>query len=858
MVKREIKLSRMEKIFLYLNKFNRFRDQIEVPPSLTQEGIVKATGIALPKVSITVRKLEEKGLVYEKVLHIQGSTRRRKAYFLTDAGIREAQTLQKGLEVSQYIDFADQAPQLRYFYGRKEEFKVFRDWFESDNYKVLVVSGIAGIGKTAYVVKAVEPYRESMHIFWHRFNEWSTLRNLLTRLGEFLSEVDKESLSANLRAKDTIDLNEISIILANNLEYLNALLVFDDFQKVKEKKDIGYLFGAMRQTLENVTGTKIVVVGREIPRFFYDEREVTIKKTLKEITLGGLDRESSLKLLEWRGIVGPESKRLYELTRGHPLSLELIYETERFESQDRIERFMRDEIFSHLTPQEIKILEIASAFRFPIYPTAYLDIARGCPEGASEEVPRIVLGLHSEEIDGQIEDINHNIIDGLMKKSLLQVSGGVCDIHDQIREFVYGRLPHQARKEYHKQIAIYYLHRMKETAQTTLEAQYHFLMAEMNQQVVKLAIERGKMLIEQGFGQEMLVTIKRIPFDSIEPQQRPEILLLRGYIYEIQGELDKGLEDHRQSIRLFRKVRNKTGEAEAYRRIGDIMWRRSRWEKTLENYRKALEISQQVDDLSGVGEARRGIGRVLWRKGDLDMALLELNKALDCSIKVSHNHIIAGINIDMGNILGEGGDNDKAIECYNKSLSILEQIGDKHEMVRAYNSLGASHRNKGDMKEAINWSEKAIKLAEEIGDIRGLAYSLSNAAEGYVVIGDVKKALEYCKTALPLSEKLEEISLIIYVNMVYGLIYDKKGDWVSSEEHLKKAIDISTTADLPYIAAQVHLHYGQMLVERGKKAEAKKHFDESIKIWKKLGNDDKVENVKDLMNRLLKTEYRKT
>ena len=114
-----LKITATEKILLHLHKFDRFKDQIEVPPAQTQEGIAKAIGIVQRSVSTIVRKLSEEDLVYEKVTHIQGRNRRKKAYFLTDAGKKGVQTFKKHLEMSQYIDFADQAPQLKYFFGRE-------------------------------------------------------------------------------------------------------------------------------------------------------------------------------------------------------------------------------------------------------------------------------------------------------------------------------------------------------------------------------------------------------------------------------------------------------------------------------------------------------------------------------------------------------------------------------------------------------------------------------------------------------------------------------------------------------------------------------------------------------------------
>ena len=294
MIKRKMKLSGKDNVVLHLVKYNKFKEQIEVPLALTQEGTSKNLDISQQGVSFILGNLISKGLAYEKLAHIQGKSRRMMAYFLTDAGLRDAEALKKSLETCQYIDFTDSAPQLRHFFGREEEIRDFERWLKSDSSKMLIVSGIAGIGKTTFMTKAIESHRDEMNIFWHRFNEWATLRNVLSRLGDFLSEAGKGNLSSYLASKEAIDLNEVALIMSESLADLNALLIFDDYQKIIEKKEVVHFFGALKQMLEKIDGAKAVVMGRHVPRFYYDDKEVTLEKTIRELNLSGMGTNPEL------------------------------------------------------------------------------------------------------------------------------------------------------------------------------------------------------------------------------------------------------------------------------------------------------------------------------------------------------------------------------------------------------------------------------------------------------------------------------------------------------------------------------------------------------------------------------------
>lgn len=821
----------VEKLLLHLYKHNRFRDMFEVPPALTQEGIAKEIGIAQQNVSTFVRKLETEGLIDGKTSHIQGMNRRKKAYFLTEAGIIEARALEKRLQLSRYIDFADQIPDMRYFFGREAEISRFNEWMKSDTYKVLVVQGMAGIGKTVYINKSIRLYRSSMHTFWHRFSDWSTLRSAVTRLADFLNELGKDSLSINLQTKETIDLNEVSMILEKDLIHLNALLIFDNYSKVKDDKELTQFFGAIVHILEQTDGVKLIVIGREVPRFFYDEREVIVRKLVMEICLEGLDRESSLELLEMRGISESNVEELYELTAGHPLSLELISGTGQFETQDNIKRFIEDEIISHLTPRERELLEIASVFRYPIYITAYLSIAGG----------------YKLEVD----PMDHDVINSLVKKSLIQISGGIGDTHDLLKEFFYTRLPDHTRKRYHEKVAMFYMGEVSETTQATIEVLYHLIEAEEYQHAAKLSTEAGRKLIGKGHSQEFLKIMSRLPMESIESQYISEILLFRGDIHNMGGQLDKAVKDYRSSIKLFKETGNKLRLAEANRKIGTyLMWGKNQPTDAMESYKLALELSQEIDDARGVGEAYRNMGRISWRKGDYDAALESLNKSLEWSRKVNARQTIAKTYLDIGGIHGERGDYETSIEYLTKSLSLLEEMEERYEISRVCTNIGVTYHHMGKWKDTIQWYEKAIKIAEDIGSIRGLGFGLSNAAEVYINLDDLDKALEYCTRADLIFTQLDDKYMIANNQMVFGVIHTKKNNWNRAKDYFTAALDISSTGGSPDMNAQIHLQYGKMLVEAGDIDNARSQFNSAYDTWKKIGNESMVKKVEEEIGQL--------
>jgi DNA-binding PadR family transcriptional regulator len=363
-----------KKILLHIMDYSKFENQFEVPFAISQEGIAKAIGIRRDNVPRAMKDLKSAGLVVEKVARVEGVYRKRKVYFLTDAGFQFIQELknkylsteilikhddgrlepvkvsdlniklklhrkisltetlnnlspdgildvkaltkpqikpeasieimsteddQSDKERSKYIESIDDAPQSRHFVGRKKEVAKIKSWFDSLDHRIVVIYGIPGIGKTTLTRKIMDDFRGNRHIFWYRFHRWDTMRNTLLTFAEFLAKTHRRRLKSYLAGKHNIDLNDISQILNDELDDSQILLVFDDFQRVKE--DIAEFFSLLIEILSRIKGVDVMIVGRRILPF-YDRGDVIVKKLVAEIQLDGLDEESSREMLKLQNI----------------------------------------------------------------------------------------------------------------------------------------------------------------------------------------------------------------------------------------------------------------------------------------------------------------------------------------------------------------------------------------------------------------------------------------------------------------------------------------------------------------------------------------------------------------------------
>ena len=79
-----------ERILLHLRDYVEHAGRVEVPFALSQMGIANSVAIARSNVPRAISGMREQGLLVERQAHVTGVSRKRKAYFLTDEGIKVA------------------------------------------------------------------------------------------------------------------------------------------------------------------------------------------------------------------------------------------------------------------------------------------------------------------------------------------------------------------------------------------------------------------------------------------------------------------------------------------------------------------------------------------------------------------------------------------------------------------------------------------------------------------------------------------------------------------------------------------------------------------------------------------------
>jgi len=221
-----------------------------------------------------------------------------------------------------------EAPESVRLYSRTHELATLQQWILAEHHRIVAITGLSGIGKTALARQLVEDIKENFdRVLWRSHRKYPNLNALKTDLIEFLAPPppsQNSSILNYLRTRNSL------------LDYFRShrcLIVLDDFQ---ETLTPGEFIGTYRPDYESY-GQFIYEIGRSPHQSCFlilsweQPTEIATLETesshCKTLYLKGID-SSETELLATRNL--KDNQQWMELIRrygGNPLWLHIIAST---------------------------------------------------------------------------------------------------------------------------------------------------------------------------------------------------------------------------------------------------------------------------------------------------------------------------------------------------------------------------------------------------------------------------------------------------------------------------------------------------------------------------------------------------
>lgn len=157
-------------------------------------------------------------------------------------------------------------------------------------------------------------------------------------------------------------------------------------------------------------------------------------------------------------------------------------------------------------------------------------------------------------------------------------------------------------------------------------------------------------------------------------------------------------------------------EVLALKELGAACERGRRVDEAMEHWTSALALSRELGDRSLEAFMLNNLGIVHWHRRDLGAALGCLESSLALRVELDDEPGAAKVLTNLGLVRAAGGDLTGAVDCYERALHTFRQVGDRSGELHALANIANAQRDGGEARLAQASVEAALVLARELGD----------------------------------------------------------------------------------------------------------------------------------------------
>jgi tetratricopeptide (TPR) repeat protein len=210
----------------------------------------------------------------------------------------------------------------------------------------------------------------------------------------------------------------------------------------------------------------------------------------------------------------------------------------------------------------------------------------------------------------------------------------------------------------------------------------------------------------------------------------------------------------RAALEAAQRLADSARQAHAHRQLGGAYTELGRYTDAHAHLRQALDRFGELADGAGQAQAHQGLARVFAHQGRHRDALGHAEKALELYQAAGHRwgQACALNNIGWDHVLL--GDPRRALVYCGQALALHREIGDRAGEAATLDSLGYAHHHLRDYRQATARYEQAVSLYRELGDRHGEADTLTRLGDTHQAVGDTDATEHAWLRALTILDEL--------------------------------------------------------------------------------------------------------
>lgn len=666
-------------------------------------------------------------------------------------------------------------PKTKGFVGRDKELQQLSSSLKKN---IIVIEGIAGIGKTYVAVKFAEKLESEYHIYWHEnLSEVSTLSSVLNKLATFLKDTGKPRMFNSLE-NFGYDNDVLISLLKEELNSNNIAIFFDDYHKAEKELD------PLLNQLKEIDNSKIILITRKEPNFYNILDEKNNKVSL--IKIDSWDLNNTQMMLAERSLF-PSSDaliKIHERLHGHPQYLNLFCILAINEDAETLlekiplalkdaHEYLEKEVYNSLTSQEKLLLQTISVFRIAETADAFDNI-------------------------NEFSNLSETL-DSLTYKFLVDEIGiDKFKVHDIIRDFCLSDVRKaKILKKYHSKAAEYYL-LDTDNLESILESVYHYKEAEQNEQSAEVLVTYASDFISKGFWQKVEFQLKE-SIKMFRRKTQPNLIHLSAWanyavaeLYGKKGNYDEAFKYVNASVYSFKKYGVQENLLNPYTLLAAIYHERENQELVEEYLLKCENIVKASHD-----------------------------KKMEMVYKANCLQFLNKLN------------NNEKLKSYFEVLEFFESDGDEIKIASAAASISHLYAKNGDFKKSLFYAKKALDIYQQRNDLFDIARIKFSIVQAFIQyqdeITDLDKLFNCLDQVLETYIQIGHVRGEVGVRILKGELFTLANDFDLAIESYQHILRIYSSLNEKDTVMNPLFNIGICLTKAKRYDKAISHFSEMLK-----------------------------
>jgi tetratricopeptide (TPR) repeat protein/DNA-binding XRE family transcriptional regulator len=307
-----------------------------------------------------------------------------------------------------------------------------------------------------------------------------------------------------------------------------------------------------------------------------------------------------------------------------------------------------------------------------------------------------------------------------------------------------------------------------------------------------------------------------------------------GGFLRARGHWDQAARQYRTALMAARQAGDRPGQAGTLDELGLLQQLTGDYPAATASLAEAIELFGDLGDLPGQAYARNHLGLVQANTADYPAATANHRRALALARDAGDQLAEAVSLADLGLVQLLTGDYPAAAASLQQALPLFRSIGAEFDEADALSELGWVRRLTGDYAAAAADQGQALELFRHLGDRLGQARALDELGLVQLLTGDYPAATASVAEAIELFRDLGSPHDLAMALNSRGELSFQTSALQEARSHHSQALAIAREVGAPLEEARALEGIGRSLLHQDS-AEAAAHLRHALEIYQDIG-----------------------